>query len=193
MGRALLSDLDPVITAPSIPNMAEGTGATGLSFVLTDDTSENGLPPLSATVSVNFNGNVVQTNASCLVGTPQGGEVTRRNCTFDIPVFDQHFATDAVAGTYAPNVSASVTIVATDGRENNSMTATRADVTGAIHDSGVAVVMLGGLFSTPSDLQDLAGDRGVYFYTPFYSDARAQIASFLEALGSLTKINMSLP
>lgn len=121
VGRSLLSDLDPVISPMTIPNMAEGTGATGLSFVLTDDTTEVGLPPLNATVSVNFNGNIVQVaNVSCLVGTPQAGETTRRNCTFDIPVFDQHFATDALAGTYVPNVSASVRIVATDGRGQSS-------------------------------------------------------------------------
>ncbi|MCQ4163340.1 hypothetical protein [Tahibacter harae] len=152
VGRALLSDLDPVITAPSIPNMAEGTGATGLSFVLTDDTSENGLPPLSATVSVNFNGNVVQTNATCLVGTPQGGEVTRRNCTFDIPVFDQHFATDAVAGTYAPNVSASVTIVATDGRNQTSTRVVPFHVVGSENDPPT--------FSLSKALEDPSASNG---------------------------------
>lgn len=135
VGRSLLSDLDPVISPMAIPNMAEGTGATGLSFVLTDDTTEVGLPPLSATVSVNFNGNIVQVaNVSCLVGTPQAGETTRRNCTFDIPVFDQHFATDVVAGTYAPNVGASVTIVAKDGRNQTSTRVVPFHVVGSEND-----------------------------------------------------------
>lgn len=81
-------------------------------------------------------------------------------------------------------------IVATDGQENNSTKATRAEVMSQISDSGVAVVMLGGLFSDPGDLKELAGKRGVYFYTPYYSDARAQIKNFLDALSNLTKINI---
>jgi len=81
-------------------------------------------------------------------------------------------------------------IVATDGLENSSKMATRADITGAIADSGVAVVMLGGLFSDPKDLKELAGKRGVFFYTPFYADARAQIAQFLAALANLSKLNI---
>ena len=81
-------------------------------------------------------------------------------------------------------------IVATDGMENSSKKATRADVTGAISQSGVAVVMLGGLFSEPSDLEELAGKRGVYFYTPYYTDARAQLKDFLESLTNLTKISI---
>lgn len=153
VGRALLSDLDPVISTPFIPHMAEGTGATGLSFVLTDDTSENGLPPLSATVSVNFNGNVMQAaNVSCVVGAPQAGEVTRRNCTFDIPVFDQHFATDVVAGTYAPNVGASVTIVATDGRNQTSSRVVPFHVVGSENDPPT--------FSLSKKLEDPSASNG---------------------------------
>lgn len=126
-GRGTLSDLAPTIVAQPtmVPNLAEGTGATNLSFVLTDDTNETGLPQLNASVSIDFNGNVVSAgNVSCSqIDPPQSGEVVRRTCRFDIPVFDPDFATDnnpATPGTYAPGVHASVLITATDSRGNQS-------------------------------------------------------------------------
>jgi hypothetical protein len=122
-GRGTLSDLAPVITAAGnmVPALAEGTGATNLSFVISDDTNETGLPQLNASVAIDFNGTVVNApNVSCAqLETPQAGEVVRRTCRFDIPVFDRDFATDsdpAAPGTYAPGVHASVLITATDSR-----------------------------------------------------------------------------
>jgi hypothetical protein len=122
-GRGMLSDLAPsIIAAPSmVPALAEGTGATNLSFVITDDTNETGLPALNASVAIDFNGTLVNApNLSCAqLETPQSGEVVRRTCRFDIPVFDPDFATDsnpATPGTYAPGVHASVLITATDSR-----------------------------------------------------------------------------
>jgi hypothetical protein len=81
-------------------------------------------------------------------------------------------------------------VVATDGRENSSTMATRSDVTGLIESEKVPVIMLGGLFSDPSDLSELAGSRGVYFYTPYYADARAQVKELMTALGELTKVTI---
>lgn len=126
-GRGVLSDLAPTIIAQAnmVPNLAEGTGATNLSFVLTDDSTESGQSLLNASVTIDFNGNLVPaTNVSCLqLETPLPGEVVRRTCRFDIPEFDPDFATDpdpAAPGTYAPGVHASVLITATDPRGQQS-------------------------------------------------------------------------
>lgn len=126
-GYSQLSDLAPAIVAANnlVPNLAEGTGATNLSFVLTDDTAESGPQQLNAGVTIDFNGNLVAAaNVSCAqLETPQAGEAVRRTCRFDIPVFDPDFATDrdlASAGTYAPGVHASVLITATDVRGQQS-------------------------------------------------------------------------
>jgi hypothetical protein len=127
VGRAQLSDLAPTIIAASnlVPNLAEGTGATNLSFTLTDDTVESGPQLLNAAVTIDFNGTLVPaTNVSCSqLDTPQSGEAVRRTCRFDIPSFDPDFATDAdpaAAGNYAPNVHAAVLITATDVRGQQS-------------------------------------------------------------------------
>ena len=124
-GRGALSDLAPTIIAQSdmVPNLAEGTGATNLSFVLTDDSTESGQSLLNASVTIDFNGNLVPaTNVSCQqLETPLPGEVVRRTCRFDIPEFDPDFATDSsTPGTYAPGVHASVLITATDPRGQQS-------------------------------------------------------------------------
>lgn len=126
-GRGTLSDLAPVITAASnmVPTFAEGTAPTNLSFVISDDTSETGLPQLDAAVTIDFNGNLrPASRVSCAqVQTPLPGEGARRTCTFDIPVFDADFATDfSTPGTYAPGVHAAVLITATDSRGQTSTT-----------------------------------------------------------------------
>jgi hypothetical protein len=127
VGYSQLSDLAPTIIAATnlVPNLAEGTGATNLSFVLTDDTVESGSQLLGATVTIDFNGTLVPaTNVGCSqIETPQSGEAVRRTCRFDIPSFDPDFATDAdpaAAGTYAPGVHAAVLITATDSRGQQS-------------------------------------------------------------------------
>lgn len=125
-GRGTLSDLAPAIVAQTnmVPNLAEGTGATNLSFAIADDTAETS-QQLNAAVKIDFNGTLVNaTNVSCAqIETPQAGEAVRRTCRFDIPVFDPNFATDndpAAPGTYAPGVHASVLITATDARGQQS-------------------------------------------------------------------------
>jgi hypothetical protein len=124
VGRGVLSDLSPnILVSPTmVPVLPEGNGVTGLTFQLTDDTSEVGLPQLNADISIDFNGNVVPAvNASCSqLDVPQPGEVVRRTCRFDIPSFDPNFATDVTSGTYANGVYANVRIVATDGRNQVS-------------------------------------------------------------------------
>lgn len=124
-GRGTLSDLAPIIVASPtmVPALDEGQGVTGLSFEIADDTNETGLPQLSASVVIDFNGNpVAGRSVNCSqVTTPQSGEAIRRVCTFDMPVFDPDFATDPVTrGIYAPGVQASVRITATDSRGQTS-------------------------------------------------------------------------
>ncbi|HSX61372.1 MAG TPA: hypothetical protein VLF18_14315 [Tahibacter sp.] len=126
-GRGVLSDMSPVIItqANMVPNMAEGTGATNLSFVIADDSTEAGHALLNAAVAIDFNGNLVPaTNVGCSqLETPLPGEAVRRTCRFDIPAFDPDFATDtnpSTPGTYAPGVHASVLITATDSRGQES-------------------------------------------------------------------------
>lgn len=129
VGYAELSDLSPVITTlgTTVPsNLQEGQGATNLSFIISDDTSEIGLPALNAAVTIDFNGNLrPATNLTCTqIEAPLSGEAVRRTCRFDLPVFDPDFATDPVTlGVYAPGVQASVRITATDSR---GQTTTRA-------------------------------------------------------------------
>ncbi|TDR43071.1 hypothetical protein DFR29_10777 [Tahibacter aquaticus] len=123
-GRGVLSDLLPVIT--TAPNMVgvlnEGSGATDVRFVISDDTSEIGLNPLNATVNISFNGALMPaTNLSCAQQEiPQPGEQIRRTCRFDIPVYDPNFATDSVAGTFVQGVQASIIITAVDSRNQSS-------------------------------------------------------------------------
>lgn len=124
-GHGVLSDMLPVITADSsmVPVLAEGSGATDLRFVISDDTSEVGMPnQLNATVTVDFNGNLMPaTNVSCAQQeAPQNGEVIRRTCRFDIPVFHPDFATDSTPGTFVQGVQASIRITATDSRNQSS-------------------------------------------------------------------------
>ena len=123
-GHGVLSDLLPVIT--TAPNMVgvlnEGSGAADVRFVISDDTSEIGLNPLNATVNISFNGALMPaTNLSCAQQeVPQPGELIRRTCRFDIPVYDPNFATDTVAGTFVQGVQASIIITAVDSRNQSS-------------------------------------------------------------------------
>lgn len=124
-GRNALSDLAPIITVASdmVPTFAEGTAPTNRSFVISDDTSETGLPQLDAVVTIDFNGTLrPASRVSCAqVEMPLPGEGARRTCTFDIPLFDADFATDSsTPGTYAPGVHAAVLITATDSRGQTS-------------------------------------------------------------------------
>lgn len=125
VGRAVLSDMLPVITADAsmVGVLTEGSGATDVRFVISDDTSEVGMPTqLNATVTLDFNGTLVPaTNLSCAQQeVPQNGEAIRRTCRFDIPVFNPNFATDSTPGTYVQGVQASIRITATDSRNQIS-------------------------------------------------------------------------
>lgn len=128
VGRAVLSDMLPVISADNsmVGVLTEGSGATDVRFVISDDTSEVGMPTLlNATVTLDFNGNLMPaTNLSCAQQeVPQNGEAVRRTCRFDIPVFHPDFATDsnATPGTYVQGVQASIRITATDSRNQSSL------------------------------------------------------------------------
>lgn len=122
-GRGVLSDQRPVIIADTnmASGMVEGNGLGNVNFIITDDSAESGADQLNASVTLSFNGNLMPASAlSCSLTSPQPGEVVRRNCRFDIPVFDPNFATDVTPGNYAPGVSATILITATDALKQNS-------------------------------------------------------------------------
>lgn len=81
-------------------------------------------------------------------------------------------------------------IVATDGQENDSQQYTRDEIIALVAAENVPVLMLGALFAEPAELRSLAGSRGVYFYTPYYDDARAQVEQYLTSLSNLVAINI---
>lgn len=122
-GRGVLSDQQPVIIADTsmVSGMVEGNGLSNVNFTIADDTAESGSALLNASVSLSFNGNLMPASAlSCSLASPQLGETVRRNCRFDIPVFDPNFATDITPGNYAPGVSATILITATDALNQSS-------------------------------------------------------------------------
>lgn len=81
-------------------------------------------------------------------------------------------------------------IVSTDGQENDSKQYEKAEIIDKVTREKVPVLMLGALFAQPSELRELAGPRGVYFYTPYYADARAQVEQYLESLSNLVAVNI---
>lgn len=84
-----------------------------------------------------------------------------------------------------------ILVVSTDGLENASESFTKAGVIGLIEDNRVLTVMIGTLLSDVSELQDLAGRRGVFFYAQSYFDAREQMAAFYESLQNASKITLN--
>lgn len=118
-GFAAISDMAPVVntSATDLSGISEGQSKLGVSFTVTDDTSEQPGQLLGATVSIDFNGTTVSGPADCTTvsgSAPMSAPVTR-TCTFDVVTPSANFATDgATAGTFANGVSASVNIVATD-------------------------------------------------------------------------------
>jgi len=56
------------------------------------------------------------------------------------------------------------------------------------NDNGVFVVMLGALLADVDELRGLAGDRGIYFYTPYYDDMRALMSGYLDSLAELVEV-----
>lgn len=60
-------------------------------------------------------------------------------------------------------------VTATDGLENASTTYTKAQLIQTIDSNRIFVLMLGSLFSDVDEMEELAGENGVYFYAPSYS------------------------
>jgi hypothetical protein len=105
---------------------------------------------------------------------------------------DEHFARkftalydgmgNGLASLTSRSRPARVLMVATDGLENASVAYKKSDIVKAIADDGVFVIMLGALFANQGELESLAGPRGVYFYTPLYSDLGDQLSTLINAL-----------
>jgi hypothetical protein len=83
-----------------------------------------------------------------------------------------------------------VLMVSTDGQENASEQYTQSELIDTINDNGVIVVMLGALLADVDELRDLAGSRGVYFYTPYYSDMRELMAEYFNSLEQMVELSI---
>lgn len=94
---------------------------------------------------------------------------------------------DALAGRTRP---VKILMVSTDGAENASQHATKAGVLRTAADHGVVVVMLGALLADVQEMRELAGDRGVLFYTHYYSELRDQVEAYLESLGDIVVVEI---
>jgi hypothetical protein len=77
---------------------------------------------------------------------------------------------------------ARVLMVSTDGLENASVAFKKSDILQRVAQDHVFVVMLGALFADFDELSTLAGPKGVYFYTPLYSNLRDQASKLVNAL-----------
>ncbi len=81
-------------------------------------------------------------------------------------------------------------VVATDGQENESTSYTKAELIETIEDHRVCVLMLGSLFSEPSELRDFSSSCGFYFYTRGYSELKSAVSEYVESLGSMTELRI---
>lgn len=79
-------------------------------------------------------------------------------------------------------------IVSSDGRENSSMRRMQAEVLSQIEQSGAFVIVLSALLADVDEMKALAGDRGVYFYTPFYDRLDRLVAPFCNALEEAVEV-----
>jgi hypothetical protein len=83
-----------------------------------------------------------------------------------------------------------ILMVSTDGAENASTQSTKPELLSTIERHGVIVVMLGALLADVPEMRDLAGLRGVLFYTRYYSELREQMRAYLESLGEIVEVEL---
>jgi hypothetical protein len=81
-------------------------------------------------------------------------------------------------------------IVATDGLENASTTYTKDRIIQTVNGNGVAVLMLGALFADVSEMRQLMGNRGFFFYTRLYDDMRAALEQYLKSLENMVELRI---
>ena len=81
-------------------------------------------------------------------------------------------------------------VVATDGQENESKTYVKSQLVELLEENNVCVLMLGSLFSDPSELKDLTGTCGVYFYTRGYGELKSTVEAYVESLAALTEVRI---
>lgn len=79
-------------------------------------------------------------------------------------------------------------ITATDGLENASTTYTKAQLIETIDSNRIFVLMLGSLFSDVDEMEELAGENGIYFYAPSYDALKEAVTSYIESLGEAVQI-----
>lgn len=82
-------------------------------------------------------------------------------------------------------------VLATDGQENASMAFSREEVVEIVAEQRLCVLVLGSLFADPNELRELAGDCGVYFYTPAYGDLKAAVGGYIESISHMSEFSIS--
>lgn len=127
--------------ASSLLSMTEGGSLTGVTFGLDDDTTETSGNLLRATATLTFNNTPFDVPVNCGASTPiTANPRVTRTCSLDVitPAID--YATDIASGTYAPGVTAKLTIVATDARGQTTTTELPIHVASADNDKPVFTV-----------------------------------------------------
>jgi hypothetical protein len=107
-------------TGTNLSGLSEGGILPGVTFSLSDDTTESVGQVLGASVTVDFNGTLVPATTNCGSSTPIPGPGSSRTCSFDVVPPSANFATDLNAGSYAGGVYANVVITAMDPAGHSS-------------------------------------------------------------------------
>ncbi|HJU37939.1 MAG TPA: hypothetical protein VJ724_00090 [Tahibacter sp.] len=181
-----LTDARPEIVttgaAAALVSMTEGQSLTDVTFSLDDDTTETAGSLLGATATLTFNNTPFPVTADCGSATPiTANPRVTRTCTVDVVTPAIDYATDASPGVYAPNVSAKLTIVATDARGQTTTVDLPIHVASADNDkpvftvSSIAAPPAGGPDKTPTVTCSLAS-KGSPQCVGTYSDFLLDIA-----------------
>ncbi len=96
----------------------------------------------------------------------------------------------ALTGLVSRGRPIKILMVGTDGLENASVDFTKDQVMSLIEDDHILVVMIGTLFSDVTELQDLAGDLGIFFYAQTYLEARQQMNDFFDSLDNTVSLTL---
>lgn len=86
--------------------------------------------------------------------------------------------------------SSKIMALMTDGQENFSKTYTKEKLISMVSESGVSVVMIGTKDADVTELQELMGQDGLFFYSDDFAGIQAQMQSYFDALNKMTKIKV---
>lgn len=82
-------------------------------------------------------------------------------------------------------------IVATDGLENASTQYTKDQLINTIADNGIVVIMLGALFSDVNEMEELAGDRGIFIYEKTFLAIEDTAQEYVNSLENIVKMTVA--